>query len=428
MKKILSLMCAISFFAAPAAQAAVSDEDFQELREQLAAVSARLEQLAAENTELRASQEQSVTAITDVETTLAELPAASESWTDRVKLDGDFRYRYERIDAEGSDVRNRNRIRARTNIKAKVTDNIDVGFGLATGGDDPVSTNQTLGGGGSSKSIVLNLAYADWEATEGLHLIAGKFKNPLTKAGGQPLMWDGDWTPEGMALKYKRDWYFVNAFASYLESDSKRSNDNLAWGGQFGASGQLGDVTLMGGLGYYSIKAAGKSTTFGDPTDPGDFFGNTAIEPGGLACGTTAGVECVYAYDYLLTEVFAEAKFDIGDWPALVFMDYVNNSDPSDNDTGWTLGAAIGQTKDRGQMKFTYFYADKEADSMLGLVTDSDFGGGGTDSKGHWLQFNYGVNKSWTIGAQYFINEVDLASGNKSDYDRLMIDMQWKWK
>ena len=54
--------------------------------------------------------------------------------------------------------------------------------------------------------------------------------------------------------------------------------------------------------------------------------------------------------------------------------------------------------------------------------------GGGTDRKGHWLEFTYGLKKNWTIGAQYFINEVDLASGNNSDYDRLMIDMQWKWK
>jgi hypothetical protein len=129
-----------------------------------------------------------------------------------------------------------------------------------------------------------------------------------------------------------------------------------------------------------------------------------------------------------LTQVFAEAAFELGNWPALLFFDYINNSDASDNDTGWTLGGKIGQARDRGQMQFTYFYADKGADSMLGLVTDSDFGGGGTDSKGHWLQFNYGVNKSWTIGAQYFINEVDLASGSQSDYNRLMIDMQWKWK
>ena len=37
-------------------------------------------------------------------------------------------------------------------------------------------------------------------------------------------------------------------------------------------------------------------------------------------------------------------------------------------------------------------------------------------------------DRSWTIGAQYFINEVDQLSGSDSDYNRLMIDMQWKWK
>jgi hypothetical protein len=428
MKRILSLVVATIIITTPAAYAAVSDEDFQQLREQLAAVSARLEQLAAENAELRAAQEESSTAITDVATTVAALPAASEGWSDRVKMDGDFRYRYERIDPEGSDTRSRNRIRARANIKAEVADNIDIGFGLATGGEDPVSTNQTLGGGGSSKSVVLNLAYVDWEATEGLHLYAGKFKNPLTRAGGQPLMWDGDWTPEGLAMKYKRDWFFANVLGNYFESDSRKSNDNFSWGGQVGASGTVGSVMLSAGLGYYSIPTAGQTTAFGDPTDPGDFFGNTAVEASGLPCGTTADTECVYLYDYDLTQVFAEASFDVGEWPMLVFFDYITNSDASENDTGWALGTKIGQTKDRGQMQFTYFYADKEADSMLGLVTDSDFGGGGTDSKGHWLQFNYGVSKSWTIGAQYFINEVDLASGSKSDYNRLMIDMQWKWK
>ena len=433
MKRILFLMIAVNFLAVPAANGAVSEEDIQQLREQLAAVSQRLEELAAENAELRKAQEQSASANSDVETTVSEIqptdaPAGVDSWSDRVRLDGDFRYRYERIDAEGSATRTRNRIRARANIRADVADNIEVGFGLATGGEDPVSTNQTLGGGGTSKGVSLNLAYVDWEASEELHLIAGKFKNPLTRVGGQPLTWDSDWTPEGLALKYKREWFFANVIGNYFESDSGKSNDNFSWGGQIGASGSLGSVKLTGGLGYYSIPSRGETTTFGDPTDPGDFFGNTAVEPGGLPCGATQDTECVYVYDYELTQVFAEAAFDLGNWPALLFFDYINNSDPSENDTGWTLGGKIGQTKKRGQMQFIYYYADKEADSMLGLVTDSDFGGGGTDSKGHWLQFNYGVNKSWTIGAQYFINEVDLASGSRSDYNRLMIDMQWKWK
>ncbi len=430
MKRILILVTAV--LIGPSALAAVSDAEFAELRAQLAAVSERLEALAAENAELRRAQDQTATAVSAVQTDVAavsdvKVSGSKASWTDRIKLDGDFRYRYENIDPEGSSTRDRNRIRARANIKADLSDDVKVGFGLATGGDDPVSTNQTLGAGGSSKNIVLNLAYADWAVADGVNIIAGKFKNPLMRAGKQPLMWDGDWTPEGIAVAFKRDMFFANFLGTFLESDTRRSNDNFSWGGQVGASGEIGGVKLKGGIGYFSIGTKGDSTTFGDPADPGDYFGNTAIEAGGAPCGTTGAV-CEYLYDYDLTEVFGEAKFNVGEMGTTVFFDYVKNSDPSDNDTGWTLGATVGQAKDRGEVQFTYYYADKEADAMLGLLSDSDFGGGGTDSKGHWLQLNYGVNKTWTIGAQYFINETDQAVGGDNDYNRLMIDSQWKWK
>ena len=428
MKRLLFLTVASSIILTPAAFAAVSDEEFAVLREQLAAVSARLDQLEAENSELRAAQDQTDVEISDVKTTVSEIPASSTNWADRVSLGGDFRYRYERIDAQGADTRRRNRIRARSNIKAQLDDRTEVGFGLATGGDDPVSTNQTLGSGGSSKNIALNLAYVDWEAVDGLHLFAGKFKSPLLRVGSQQLTWDSDWTPEGLALKYNRDWFFANVLGTFLEGDSRRSNDNFSWGGQIGVSTTVGNVGLTGGIGYFAIPTKGQSTTFGDPSDPGDYFGNTAVEIGGAACGTNPDTTCVYLYDYNLTQAFGEASFDIGEWPAGVFFEYIENSEASTNSTGWALGAEIGQAKDRGEMLFTYYYANKEADSMLGMLTDSDFGGGGSDARGHRLHFTYGMSKTWAIGAQYFINEVDVASGNKSDYDRLMIDMQWKWK
>ena len=433
MKRVLVPIFAASLLFSSTAFGAVSEEQIQELREQLAVMSQRLEALAAENADLRRAQDESANAIADVQSTVTEvtaatMPAASESWTDRVGLDGDFRYRYERIDAEGSDTRKRNRIRSRVNVKADMSDDVEVGFGLATGGDDPVSTNQTLGGGGSSKGVVLNLAYANWEATDGLHLIFGKFKNPLYRVGKQALLWDGDWTPEGFALTYERDWYFVNAIGTFLESDSRRGNDAFSWGAQFGATGEFAGVRLKGGLAYYSIPTQGESTTFGDPSDPGDYFGNTAVQADGQPCGTVAGEDCVYLYDYLLTQVFAEAAFDLGDWPAAVFVDVVNNSDAADDDTGWTLGGRLGEAKDRGQVRFSYYYAEKEADALLGLLTDSDFAGGGSDNSGHFFKIDYGMSKNWTIGAQYFINETDVSSGAKNDYDRLMIDAQWKWK
>jgi len=433
MRRLLYLMLATSVLVGPMAIAAVSDEDFEALRRQLAAVSQRLEEIAAENAELRQSQAQTAREVTSVQTSVTQVQAMGagavpETWPERIKLDGDFRYRYEKIDVDGASDRNRNRIRARANVRADLNDDVEIGFGLATGGDDPVSTNQTLGAGGSSKNIALNLAYADWEATDGLHLIAGKYNNPLLRVGKQALMWDGDWTPEGLAASYQRDWFFLNAIGTWLESDSRKSNDNFSWGGQIGAAGEIGGAKLKGGVAYYSIKTRGESTTFGDPGDPDDYFGNTAVEPGGLPCGSTPGASCAFLYDYVLTEAFAEAAFKLGDWPTVVFADYVRNSDPADNNTAWTMGARIGQAKERGQMEFSYLYADKGADATLGLLTDSDFAGGGTDNRGHFVKLMFGVNKTWSIGAQYFINEIDVSSGNKRDYNRLMIDTQWKWK
>ena len=420
------LPLAIGMLVAPAALGAVTDEDFEKLRLQVVELSQRLDALAAENAELKRAQSSGEPATTEVET--ADTKQADDSWSDRVRLDGDFRYRYERINVQGSSARKRSRIRARTNIRADLTDDVEVGFGLATGGEDPVSANQTLGGGGSSKRISLNLAYADWGPIEGLHIIAGKYQNKLTRVGKQALMWDGDWTPEGFAVTYKRDWFFANFIGNSLESDTKKSNSNFSWGGQLGTKGEIGGTTLTAGLAFYSIPTRGKTTTFGDPGDPNDYFGNTAIEAGGLACGSTPDTDCVYLYDYQLTEVFAEAAFNVGEVPAAVFFDYVRNDDPDENNIGWTLGAKVGQAKDRGQMEFYYSYTDKQADAMLGLLTDSDFGGGGTDNKGHFFKFTYGVNKSWSIGAKYFINEIDISTGNKKDYDRFMLDTQWKWK
>ncbi len=432
MMRQISMALFISLVVAgPTAMGAVSDEDFAALRADLAALTQRLDALAAENALLKVQAGQTAAVARETSEQLVVVQEASEgsSWTDRISIDGDFRYRYENIDAAGSEERNRNRIRARVNTRAQLPGDVEVGIGLATGGDDPVSTNQTLGSGGSSKGVILNLAYADWNAAEGLHLIAGKFKNPLVRVAKNPLMWDGDWTPEGLAATYERGWFFVNALGTWIESDSKSDNTNFSWGGQIGASGEFGGVKLKGGVGYFAIKTKGDETYFGDATDPGDFFGNTAVEIGtGAACGTNAGTTCIYLYDYILTEVFAEAGFDLGSFPTVVFFDATNNSDPSANDTAWKLGTRIGQSKDRNQWQISYWYAEKEADAVFGLLTDSDWGGGVSDNQGHFFKIQAGINKNWSVGLQYFMNETDVASGNKTDYDRLTLDTQWKYK
>ena len=120
------------------------------------------------------------------------------------------------------------------------------------------------------------------------------------------------------------------------------------------------------------------------------------------------------------------------DMPVNVFGNYVQNQDADDYDTGWLLGAKLGKASGRGTWQLAYQYQDLEADAVLGLLSDSDFAGGGTDGKGHRISGAYGLSKSWNIGFTWFLNneagEKNLADeGGALDYDRVMLDTAFKF-
>ncbi|RKX17023.1 MAG: hypothetical protein DRP51_11545, partial [Candidatus Zixiibacteriota bacterium] len=93
---------------------------------------------------------------------LAPVVGAAD-WWENVKVKGDFRYRHEMINKEDKDVRHRNRIRARLAVEAKVNDEMKTVIQLATGSEDPASTNQTLDNAFTTKNIGLDLAYFEYK-------------------------------------------------------------------------------------------------------------------------------------------------------------------------------------------------------------------------------------------------------------------------
>ncbi len=110
-----------------------------------------------------------------------------------------------------------------------------------------------------------------------------------------------------------------------------------------------------------------------------------------------------------------------------VFADYVNNSDADEFDTGWAAGLLVGGAKAKGTWEASYAYQDLEADAVLASLTDSDFGGGGTDNSGHVLRGAYALGDRWNLAFSYFINTIDENAGNEQDYDRLQLDMNFKY-
>jgi hypothetical protein len=425
-RHLAASLTACAVLTSQSLRAASHDPEMESLHTQLQALAVRLDRLEAsnrelreENARLRESGARTAAAVARVgETTEAavqRVAAASEveSWSERIGIKGDFRYRYENIDETGRDERNRNRVRARAAVIADVTDHLQAGIGMASGGSDPVSTNQTLGGGGSTKDLRLDLAYFQWTGLDDTRVLGGKFKNFLYKPGKHALLWDGDWNPEGLGLAWDNGAYFANLLGTWIESDSNRESE-FSYGLQAGFRKDLGDkARLSAGISYFDIGTAGKGTFYGDDDD---FFGNS-FDP---ATNT-------YLYDYGLLELFADLAFEVGQHPASVFVDYVRNQDAPQFDTGYALGFKYGSARAGGTWAFGYAWQDLEADAVFGLFTDSDFGGGGTDVRGHILKGSYAIEKNWNADFTYFLNEIDGNAGNKHDYDRLQVDLVVKY-
>jgi len=337
--------------------------------------------------------------------------AQETSWTDRIDLKGDFRLRYEAIDEDGDPERNRTRFRTRLGLSAEVTDDVDFVLQLASGGSNPVSTNQTLDGGFSRKDVGIDLAYVKWRINDDLNFFAGKMKNPLFKAGSVPLVWDGDLNPEGFALAYKSGGFFATG-AGFSVEERGSTDDSLLYTVQAGYKFALGDTaSLTAGAGYFAYT----NTIGNEPFYDGNPRGNTVDANGD------------YVFDYKDTEVFAEFATMLGDWPLKVYAHAVQNNEVSEQDTAYAFGAKVGSAKADGTMEFSWTWQDLEADSVIGTFSDSDFGGGGTDSDGHMIKAKYAVSENIALGGTLFINKVDRFQGTEHDYSRLQLDVEFKF-
>jgi hypothetical protein len=344
------------------------------------------------------------------------------SWTQKVKVTGDLRYRYESIDEQGKPKRQRDRIRTRLGIDAAVTPQLSLGFRLATGSPDPVSTNQSLTDSFSRKSVGLDLAYFDYHDVVGTyHLVGGKMKNPFfTPAAGKgQLIWDGDLTPEGVALQLNGTKGTVRPFlnvANFWTIERSDKPDTKMLGAQAGVKGTFtkGSYTIGGSYYDYS-NIAGMATL----VDPKKGFGNSVTKD--------ADDNTFYVNDYKLLEAFAEITFKGPGIkkPISFYGDWVKNQDAVGNDGGWQIGASYGETKVAHDWQLAWDYKKVEKDAVLGALSDSDFVGGGTDGKGHRFGFTYQITDAASAALTYFMNDKGL--GGPKDYRRLQLDFNFKF-
>lgn len=402
------------------------------LEQRVNEVESRNAQLEKENTELKthddrvdATQDYLKAQTKDLRAQTAGLlndtsKVRGTDWASKIKIKGDLRYRNERIKTENVDPRVRDRIRARFGFDAAVTDSISASIQLATGGDDPRSSNQTLTGQDSRKSIGLDLAYFDWRFAPGWKLTAGKMKYPFARPGSS-LLYDGDINPEGFAVGFERGMWFGSVYNFWLTERSTRADSNLA-GAQFGARIPIGNSNLTLAASYYDLGAGqGRCDLFGNSAN-----GNTTVVTTAAPCA--AGNNQSLAFDYNVVGALAEFNTKLVGRPLQLFADYANNS-KADNglDTAYSVGFLYGKASDARTWEFGALYQSVQKDALYGQFVDSDFADGRTDGDGEVIRFGYAPVKNWTLNATYFINTLNRDVGTQLDYGRWQLDFNAKF-
>lgn len=439
-------------------------------------------------------------------------PGALPEWTQRVRVYGDLRVRGEGVfnaddnyaffpdfgdinAGSGFDVvgannapfvnttrnRSRMRVRARLGVSAQIADWVQADLRLATGSDrSPVSTNQTLGGGGnlSKYSLWLDRAALQLTPTDALTLTFGRFANPFWSS---ELVFDNDLNFDGVAARYDlaaadddaafAPWISAGLFPVYntefdfgsTSTSKTRSRDKWMYGAQLGARWRFADdMALRVGLGYFQYdQFEGKRSspclapTSADSCDTDGSrpqfqqFGNTLFALRDIVAdpANPNGPQLQY-YGYA-------SKFGVADLHAQLQMDqfapvamlleadvvkntrynatHVRSLGPVNNlgdqgvfdggDMGYYLNFTVGQPKpvQPGDWNVSVGYKYLESDAVPDGFTDSDFHLGGTNARGFIVGGNYALARNTWVGLRWLsANEI---SGAPFAVDLLQLDL-----
>jgi hypothetical protein len=224
------------------------------------------------------------------------VPNATAAWTERIKVEGDLRLRYQSdrfgsgnltpdgyvLDGQSTAAtraadflavndtfaptgnttadRGRLRLRARLDVNAKVSDSMSTGVRLSTGSaTDRVSTNQTLGQNFNKYQVFVDRAYFKIDPTDWLSISGGRIANPWFSTD---LVWSENLNFEGVAVTAQWPNSQADAFQPFatvgafpIREDAPPKRNRWLYGAQIGAQWQANARTqLRFGLAQYIYK------------------------------------------------------------------------------------------------------------------------------------------------------------------------------
>jgi hypothetical protein len=351
--------------------------------------------------------------------------AEEGSWTDKIKMSGDLRIRHDYLKMDDSADRHRERYRLRLATTAKVNDKMTAKVRLASadGGGDPLSANSTFTDNASKKAIYVDLASIDWRFSDNCGAVVGKQENPLRILPGSQLVFDADYTPEGLAIDGKMDSIFAK-LAGFSLAERKPTATGESEPDSYLLSAMLGfkngDDAGSGFLfaaAYHQFTALKDNAALASAlTPPADTFaGNTSYGAGR------------YKNDYKVLEGMAEFHSRLSTQKISLFLDGVSNSVPDNENKGILGGITLSGLNDQDKVEWTlgFNYRDVDHDATVSVINDSDFANGVDGSHGPTFIAGYAVMENAMVTLSYYMATVDNTAGLASyKTERGFLDFQ----
>ncbi len=344
---------------------------------------------------------------------------ALPAWVRKMQLKGDLRLRYESTERDDTADRNRGRYRLRLGVVTQINDQIEVGFGLASGSSDPRSTNETMDNSFERGDIRLDYAYARYKPWSWLSLIGGKFENPLFCPSD--LLFDTDIRPEGAAAQFTHALnpdvdLFMNTGFFMIDERSGDENDPSMYVIQPGSKIKFRNMYFKNAVAMYRF-----DNYKGQKQSDVDYSSKT---------NTTRKFKNTLKYDYdalaLSGELGYKTAFARMPFIAL-FGDAVKNNSTGSDDTGYLVGVKFGseKIKKRHDWQFMTRYEKLERDAWPDILPDADTYDGQTNVKGYKSSLTYGLFEHIDFCASYF--NTKKISGPSLDEEKVQLDLNFKF-
>lgn len=391
-------------------------------------------------------------------------PDALPEWLGRVRVGGDVRARAQKEYMADSNVpaeifraqtsspawapdlsnttldRQRMTLRARLEVDAKLSDQVQTGLRLSSGGSSsgPTSTSQTLGNQFNRYALGLDRAWLRWQPEWFHNKLAAAFGRMPNPFYSSDLSWPEDMAFDGVAAQLKHSFapqrsVFASMGAFPLEEFSGSTRDKWLFGGQIGGDISLGGgAQLKLGLAAYEFRhIEGQRESERPPSGPragtGAYFssqypsslrlkGNTLInlnDPTSVAAptwGLASKFRPINVTAGLTLENFASTRLALS-------MDWIKNTGFSLADIQARAGVSLSDSRDKPNSLLAKTQAlqakaqigraalarrgDWQAFAAFRFVERDAWVDGFTDTTWHLGGTNY---KGWSLGGSYALD------------------------